>query len=270
MNSPASFDLLIIAAGNGSRMGGSLPKALVPITDEPNLTTTLKQIGNKFRKVFVATNSTIKSVWEEYFSNLRQTYPALAANVVNVPIMSGRGDGHAVMSTISAVNALHADFGLVESEIAVVWGDVFFPSAQIIDELFEQPLYGKSGIIPVVMEESPYVAIKTDFNNLVTHADFSKLGEINQVGYHDQSVFRFNTFKLMSALNAMHAVLNKGGKYITMNGEMSLLHSFHYLYSTGNGIHAMETQFPTMSFNTIEEVKAIQQEINEAWNKNQS
>lgn len=261
-------DLLIIAAGNGSRMGGSLPKALVPITDEPNLTTTLKQIGNKFNRVFVVTNITIKKVWEEYFSNLKQTYPSLAENVINIPITSGRGDGHAVMSAISSINSLNT--APIATEIAVVWGDVFFPNEEIIDELFEHPLYGKSGIVPVVMEQNPYVTIKTDFNNVITHADFSKLGETNAVGYHDQSIFRFNTHRLMSALTTVHLVLNKGGKYITMNGEMSLLYSFNYLYATGNGMHAQETKFPTMSFNTIEEVKAIQQEINETWNRNQS
>ena len=262
-------DLLIIAAGNGSRMGGSLPKALVPITDEPNLTTTLKQIGSKFQNIFIATNITMKAAWEEYFSNLNAQYPTVAANVHNIPISSGRGDGHAVMQTISAINAPNITTRL-EAEVAVVWGDVFFPNAEIIDELFADPLYGKSGVIPVVMEKSPYVTIKTDFNNMVTHAEFSKLGETNSMGYHDQSVFRFNTFKLTSALSALHAVLNKSGKYITPNGEMSLLHTFHYLYATGHPIHAMETKYPTLSFNTIEEVMSIQQEINDKWNRNQS
>ena len=90
-------DLYIIAAGKGSRMGGSLPKALVPINgDTPCLTTTLQQIGNKFLNVFLVVNIDILDVWEKYLYNQvdYSEFPLdYIKNVTLVPIKSGLGDG---------------------------------------------------------------------------------------------------------------------------------------------------------------------------------
>jgi bifunctional N-acetylglucosamine-1-phosphate-uridyltransferase/glucosamine-1-phosphate-acetyltransferase GlmU-like protein len=260
-----AFDLYIIAAGKGSRMGGSIPKALVPITDKPNLTTTLQQMGHKFTNVFVATNRDVQDQWHTYFTELSTNFPELSRNVVNVKITSGRGDGHAVLETIQTIISTRPKLELSD-QIVIAWGDVFFPDARIIDELFEQELDGL-GLIPVVHEENPYVTIAVDSDNWVTHADYSKLGETHESGYHDQSVFAFNLPLLMETLHHMHDVLDKNGKYITANGEMSLLHAFHYSYSSpyNGSVKAYETKYPTLSFNTIREVSAIQTKIHEQW-----
>jgi bifunctional N-acetylglucosamine-1-phosphate-uridyltransferase/glucosamine-1-phosphate-acetyltransferase GlmU-like protein len=256
-------DLYIIAAGKGSRMGGSIPKALVPITDKPNLTTTLQQIGYKFRKVFIVTNEQIHDQWSSYLLELAANYPMLYANVQHVPISSGRGDGHAVLE------ALTQTFGQnTSSDIVIAWGDVFFPQGEIIDVLLRPQLdWNTWGVIPVVKEVRPYVTVCVDEASNVTHADFAKLGETNEIGYHDQSVFRFDRDRLNNALSTMHHVLDKNGKYITGNHEMSLLHVFHYAANTNkrSGIVFQQTQYPTLSFNTVEEVAKIQKEIDEKW-----
>src|SRR5438552_17060854 len=93
-------DLYIIAAGNGSRLKAGVPKALVPITSEPCLNSTLQQIGSKFRRVFIATNIRANLQWKSYFLNLESTYPELAEPVVNLPIESGLGDGHATLQAL--------------------------------------------------------------------------------------------------------------------------------------------------------------------------
>jgi len=49
-----------------------VPKALVPIADEPCLTTTLQQVGRRFRKVFVVTNSLVHDQWLAYFESKKQ------------------------------------------------------------------------------------------------------------------------------------------------------------------------------------------------------
>lgn len=257
-------DLYIIAAGNGSRMGGSVPKALVPITDKPNLTTTLQQIGYKFRKVFIVTNELIFDQWTEYLRELAANFPTLYANVQHVPISSGRGDGHAVLE------ALNKTFGQnLSPDIVIAWGDVFFPQAEIIDVLLKPKFDHKVwGVVPVVQEVRPYVTICVDEGSHITHADFAKLGETNESGWHDQSIFRFDRNQLHSRLNVMDQVLNKNGKYITGNHEMSLLHVFHFAANdcaVRSGIVFQETEYPTLSFNTVEEVAEIQKEIDEKW-----
>jgi NDP-sugar pyrophosphorylase family protein len=254
------IDLFIIAAGKGSRMGGSIPKALVPLVDGiPNLTTTLQQIGHKFHNVYVVTNEEVFSAWEDYFIELKLKYPELSNNVRNISISSGRGDGHAVMEGMREARSMC-------DEIVVAWGDVFFPEEELIDELLSKQII--MGVVPTVFRADPYVALRLHENKIL-YANFSKHGEDTRDGYHDQSVFRFDRRSLRGALEIMHDVLNKNGKYITANGEMSLLHVFHYVANTSSEeipeIQAYETKYPTLSFNTVEEVAQIQKEINQKW-----
>lgn len=256
-------DLYIICAGMGSRMGGTIPKALVKITDKPNLTTTLQQIGHKFDKVFVVTNEENQGPWLEYFVALSKDYPELWNNVFNVAIKSGRGDGHAVLEGLRKSQALWQ----VSPDIVIAWGDVFFPHAEIIDELLSvEFLLEDFGYVPVQWEDNPYVTIVAQRDNTITHAEFSKYGELNEVGFHDQSVFRFKRDLLLHTLLDMDISLNKNGKYITQGNELSLLYVFHHVFNLfHHKIKILETEYPTLSFNTISEVEQIQKKIHEKW-----
>ncbi len=258
-------DLYIIAAGRGSRMNSELPKALVPITDEPCLTTTLQQIGHKFKNVFIVTNELVQYQWDIYFTKLWEKYPELYKNVVNIPITSGLGDGHAtLMGLAGAQRIMHSRKNYCASEVVVVWGDVFFPQAEIIDELLSRPMIG-AGLIPAVREDTPYVTLLVNNKMMCMSADFSKYGENHPTGFHDQSVFRFKLRELWNSLDSLHAAFWKNGRYITPGGELSLLYSFHHLANNESPAQIYETDFPTMSFNTAEEVAAIQTEIKEKW-----
>lgn len=252
-------DLYIIAAGRGSRMGGNVPKALVPITNEPNLTTTLKQIGHKFQNVFVVTNDSIQDQWQDYFMHLD---PQLKSNLHNVPISSGLGDGHAVLWAFAGVRHRFKD--LIESnDVVICWGDVFIQHAEIVDELLSRECY--SGLVPAVQEQNPYVTLLTDSHMAIMSADFSKYGESHPSGFHDQSIFRFNKGRLWEALSTISAAFWKNGRYITQGGELSLLYAFHFLYNSDMPATAYETDYPTLGFNTPEEVINIQREINSKW-----
>lgn len=250
-------NLYIVAAGKGSRMGGNVPKALVPITDEPNLTTTLKQVGNKFQNVFVVTNEHIQDQWVEYFS---KTDPTLLKNVKNISINSGLGDGHAVRE------ALYKTTSYIQYDVVVAWGDVFFPHAELIDELMSHQSNGV-GLVPAVTKSSPYVTLLTDDHLNIMSADFSKYGESHPTGFHDQSIFRFNRHALMRALDELHYSFWKNGRYITPGGELSTLYVFHRMWNTGRPAEVYETDYPTLSFNDKSEVAEIQKAISEKWNE---
>lgn len=261
-------DLYIIAAGAGSRLGGNVPKALIPITDEPCLTTTFKQIGHKFAHVFVVINNMVTEQWEQYQSTLAQEHPALTKNVVFIPISSGLGDGHAVLQGFLGVQNLKdtRPVSMFSNDVVIMWGDVFIQHAELFDELMSRPLQG-SGLIPAVREETPYVTLLVDDYMHCMSADFSKYGENHPTGLHDQSVFRFSRETLWHVLTVLSAAFWKNEKYITPGGELSLLHAFHYLYNVQQAVEVYETHYPTCSFNTPAEVASIQLEINAKWHK---
>jgi len=257
----SSTDLYIIAAGNGSRIDVNVPKALVPIVDEPCLTTTLQQIGHKFRKVFVVTNATMHYQWRAYLQDLENTYPELAKLVVNLSIKSGLGDGHA---TLQGLLAAEGNETTLSRDIVIAWGDVFFPRAELIDELLSIICQG-SGLVPAVYKTQPYVSLVVDENMRCVSAEFSKYEESYPTGLHDQSVFRFDLLRLRKSLCELHNALWKNGRYIAPGGELSLLYSFHHLYNSGDPVYVYETDYPTLSFNTVEEVATIQHEISARW-----
>lgn len=250
-------DLYIIAAGAGSRMGGSVPKPLIPLlNDEPNISTMLSRIGHKFENIFLVTSLKVQDYWQAYLNDPR--YAHLLFNVKNIPIVSGLGDGHAVLSAFKAVT----DLGVKHNDdIVICWGDVFFKHHEIIDEMFKTPaIYG---LIPAIKESNPYVTLLVDDKLNCLSADFSKHGESHSSGFHDQSVFAFAKNHLQQALNNLHVAFWKNGRYMTPGGELSLLHSFHYLYNIGTPAQVYETDYPTMSFNTPGEVNLIVKEISE-------
>jgi bifunctional N-acetylglucosamine-1-phosphate-uridyltransferase/glucosamine-1-phosphate-acetyltransferase GlmU-like protein len=256
-------DLYIVAAGNGSRMNVKLPKALVPITDEPCLTTTLQQISDKFRRVFVITNVLAREAWQDYFGTLEVEYPELASRIINLPIVSGLGDGHATLNGLIAAEEAEGAIALAQ-DIVVAWGDVFFQYAEIIDELLTARPAG-SGLLPAVHEQNPYVALLVNEQMQCVSADFAKLGESHTAGFHDQSVFRFSRHRLKMSLAEIHNALWKGRCYISPGGELSLLYSFHQLFNAGCPAYVYKTNYPTLSFNTVEEVASIQREISARW-----
>lgn len=257
----SSADLYIIAAGNGSRLKTNVPKALVQITDEPCLSSTLQQIGKKFRRVFIATNVCVCDQWNRYFEDLEAKFPELAGPIINLPIRSGLGDGHA---TLQALLSAEGVGDKLARDVVVAWGDVFFPHAEIIDELLSLDLKG-AGLLPAVREVDPYVSLLVDDGMRCVAADFSKHGECHADGYHDQCVFRFNLGSLKRSLIELHNALWKNGRYLAPNGELSLLYSFHHLYNSKDPAYVYETAFPTLTFNTVEEVVAVQREISFRW-----
>ena len=253
-------DLYIIAAGKGSRMGGNIPKALIPVLDgEPNIFNTIKLAGSKFRTIFVVINEDIADEWDKSIGHFET---AGTSNVHRVPIKSGLGDGHAVLAALCAIDSMSL-LNKPSNNAVICWGDVFIRDGKIFDEInthdFEK--WGYAGIVPAVQRSNPYVALKVDSLWQCFGVDFSKYGETNLNGLHDQSIFRFNRKKLFSALDQLHRAFWKNGEYLTPGRELSLLHAFHYLFNSGTPVKVYATNHPTVGFNTPEELAAIQKEM---------
>lgn len=252
----AITDLYIIAAGNGSRINLDIPKALAPIAGEPCLTTTLQRIGFQFSRVFIVTNILAAHHWRSYFQSLHATHRDIAERVTNLPIRSGLGDGHAALQGLLGAE----ERGEVSEEVIVTWGDAFFPQGEIVDELLSADKLG-SGLLPVVLEPDPYVCLLVNEQMQCLSADFSKHGEANARGFHDQSIFRFVRSSLRASLCSLHDCLWKNGRYITPSGELTFLYAIHQLYNAGDPAYVYETQYPTLSFNTAAEISAIKERL---------
>lgn len=251
-------DLYVIAAGIGSRLSSNVPKALYPISTEPCLTTTLRQIGCLFRRIFVVTNVLVNSQWCIYFKQLGAQYPSLVESVVHLPIHSGLGDGHATLQAFIA--AENFESAALSADVVILWGDVFVPDSSLFDELLDFHR-DAPGLIPAVYESNPYVTLVVDETMKCVAAEFSKHGEQNSAGFHDQCVFRFDRDRLKESLRAIHCALWKRDRYIAPGGELSLLYTFHQLHNSNNPARVYETSYRTLTFNTIEEVASIQRQV---------
>jgi hypothetical protein len=118
-----------------------------------------------------------------------------------------------------------------------------------------------SAVIPVCTEKNPYVTILTDSNMNALSADFSKLGETHLEGFHDQSIFYINNDVIYDSLQKMHEVLWKNGQYITQSKELNFLHILHYLRNINYPANCYITEYPTKSFNSIEELTKLENSL---------
>ena len=243
------MELIIIAAGNGKRMGNiSVPKVLYPVNGMPNLQRILNAAEDA--GVFDEIHIVIKASAENDFVDYFHKHPS-KVDVNLVSINSGYGDGHAIMEALVQI-------GASKDKAVVVWGDVYIENGMIFKELVSYEDQCFNVIVPVCKEESPYVTILADQDMNVTGADFSKLGEKHFEGLHDQSVFMINKNAALEALQTMHNVLWKNGRYISESKELNFLHAMHYLYNHDEPASCYITEYPTKSFNSIDEVQRIE------------
>lgn len=236
-------NLIIIAAGNGKRMGDiAVPKALYEINGYPNLYNTIVKCDGLFDTIYLVIKSTAFKQFDEFCEKHK-------FNCILIPIDSGLGDGHALMSALDSI---------VEDESIVLWGDAYLQNNEIVKELLEIEYEDSSMIFPVNIEKNPYVTIITDENMNAIAADFSKLGENHKEGLHDQSIFKIKNGIILKTLINMHNVLWKNGRYISESKELNLLHALHLLSCGDYPAKAYISDYSVGCFNTCEEALNIE------------
>ncbi|MEM2159349.1 MAG: NTP transferase domain-containing protein [Candidatus Nitrosotenuis sp.] len=241
--------LFIIAAGKGSRFNPNKPKALVEINGVPNIINTINHAKGIFDRIIVVCNVYFRDWFEDVIKN--------RSDVFVLPIKSGLGDGHAIREAI-----IESPFP-ISRDIVIMWGDAYVQSPAIFQEIRAEEYdsyYGEVGTLPVMLEENPYVAFKLDEenSNYCQSVDFSKKGEINVIGYHDQSIFKMNTLELITALDMLHNAFWKSTKYVTDTGELTFLYVIHYFHNTGKHVKMYQTVNSVLAFNTVEELNQIE------------
>ena len=235
--------LIIIAAGEGSRMG-YLPKAISLINGKPNLYNTVEKAYQYFDSIYICSLKKYETLYTEIVENFSDKCKV-------VTITSGWGCGDAVLE------ALHVIANVGETPI-VMWGDLYVEDGLIFKELLDKKIDDNSAMImPVVMEPNPYVWIeKHSFSNKIRRARFSKRGETISAGHHDQSMFKIDFTCVWDALTEMKNVLWKYDTYMP-DGQLEFMDILHYLFNTGVPATFYETEFKTYSYNTHDELKNI-------------
>lgn len=231
-----SKTLIIIAAGDASRMGYS-PKAAALVNNKPNLLNTVEKAESYFNRIIVFSNEKYEELYKNIVGNLAEV----------LVIKSGRGCGHAVMKSIDNLPSS-------DREIVMCWGDVYVNDGLIFEEILNYDMEYSPLLIPVQLEKNPYVWFKNT-EMIASCAMFSKKGEVIDEGYHDQSIFRFNSNFIGDSLHTMDMVLNRDGLY--SNGEMRFLDIVHFFYNMDHSARLYETKYPTLSYNTETELSLI-------------
>lgn len=269
-----TFDVMIVAAGNGTRMGDtSIPKILTEVNGKPNLWNTLdKFVNTPVNRVFIVVNhrnaDVINHYINEYYARanavpFKYNAPQIIArdDIEVITIRSGRGDGHAVLEAFSRLKN-HSKW------MFIMWGDAYITSSDIFDDCIrEYSVRTDDGVtlpsmfIPVINEVNPYVTFIVDHYMTCISADFSKRGEQHPSGFHDQCIFFCDMNIIIPHLETLENAYFKNGRYITDSGELTFLYLIHYLCNIGDPARAIITESPVLSYNTQGEVKEIEKTL---------
>jgi len=240
--------LLIIAAGNSTRMG-ELPKAVSLVHGTPNLYNTVDKAYRHYDKIFVSSNT-------KNFLLYREVLEEFDDKVQIVTINSGHGCGHAVLKTIEAIET---DDKFLESieHTSVCWGDAYFETDRIFYEITKTG-YSEPIVIPVIVEDNPYVWFETyDYHKTkIANSMFSKRGESTAIGFHDQSIFKIDIQKVKNALTILDTFTYKVSTKSYLQ-EIIFLDLVNYFYNTNDSCRLYVTEHRTKAYNTKEELADI-------------
>ncbi len=229
--------IYFIAAGKGSRMKSSKPKALHNVCGVPNVVRNINLIQD-FSDYRVVVNISDRKIFSEYVDKSKI-----------ITIESGYGSGHAIMK-----------LNLKDDDI-IIWGDAVITDIEIIKELMDYEYNNYSLIVPLKKVKNPYVNFLLTDDSKIKEVLFSKYGEISNSGYQDCCIFKASE-SLIKHLKGVHYAIWKD-RYITESNEFEFLYIIHYLYNISESAVGFLTEYPhgVLSYNNTEELNSIEQSI---------
>ena len=244
--------LLILAAGKSSRFGG-FPKAFCRFGDEYLAQKTVDLASSYYGTVYIAVNDEVYPEFRDALEN---------CHVIHIP--TGQGDSH---SFLRALRIIVKETSC--NKITLCWGDtayldkaVFRSAASAADALSGDV----AGVSLCSEDDDPYAWYDID-GSLIRRSNFRTEGCSVGKGMHDQSIFVFDTAKIMTQLEKYmaHLGIADGENYVnsSVSKEMKLLHSFTFFYE--NGLYPMSwLEIPSgmsYSFNTAQEYEQLKKII---------
>jgi bifunctional N-acetylglucosamine-1-phosphate-uridyltransferase/glucosamine-1-phosphate-acetyltransferase GlmU-like protein len=252
------MNLLIVAAGAGKRLSElSVPKPLAAINGKPNVFNTVLTLGTEFEKIFIAISLQHKRFFIRALSEMYTEFADHAEildKVQFLEIQSGFGSGHAVMVALQELTRKTPNESM---QVMLTWGDAYFADNNIVKEL-AQFAPCNTMVVPVVKKQYPYISMSVDKEMKCLGIEFNA-DEPKAHGLHDQSIFLVDALTMQTALSTFHNATWGLDRYIVDIGEFGFLHIVHYLANIGNHAKAYITDFPLQSYNTMQELKEIQE-----------
>lgn len=228
---------IILAAGKQTRFTNDKPKALANVT----MGISLLELNIEVMSRYV--DQIIVICAQEFFNE----FMSVTGNrALIVPITAGGGCGFATLKALEEINPQY------EEKVFLIWGD----SIQLNLPLYETCLdhYNGRFLMPVELQESPYVSIIADENGIIEDVKYSKFDGPQKNGWHDFSLFLFHGWLIKKQLYNL----------IDRNGEKLFLDLF-VQKSTRQTI--LGEIFPVKgfnsnnSFNTLEELQKIKEQF---------
>ena len=239
-----NFDLILAAAGSGSRMGGGLPKPLYQVNGKPLLEIILEKFKIELNKIIIVVSEHSRVSFEEFLRGISQKKQFEKLNFEIAVQTNINGTLGAVEAGLQRVKA---------NCVFIAWGDHIGISEEMIKKMKVNidDNQGKSLILPTVMRSNPYINFKRVENKIVEFQELKKLKFKINYGENDCGCFLFDTVSILKSIENFK--LRNGDR----ESEVNFLEVIPFLEKEKEGILTqVESDLQlTMGINSIEDVK---------------
>ena len=216
------LSLIIPAAGTGSRMGQSVPKALTPFMGSTFLELQIRKFKQFTDQILVVISHDELELFQEF-----RTKSGLEFEIVVQT--GGKGTYFAVTAAISKVK---------HRFVLIAWADQIGVSASLISRLCSRILIGDSpSVVPLFYTRNPYVKALLSESREIIGWKYLREGDTISEGFTDLGVFAFTTDHLQNSISN----IDKTKLPLTsVTREVSFL-DFISLFGVSNRIIILET-----------------------------
>jgi bifunctional UDP-N-acetylglucosamine pyrophosphorylase/glucosamine-1-phosphate N-acetyltransferase len=240
---------VIPAAGRGSRLGGDVPKLLLPLTSMQTVWDVLyEKLGQKVRHVVVILHPSAVARFETHLTGRRPENVNVSYALQETP----RGMGDAIFCGHSTWREF--------TDILVLWGDQPYVSASTIEKtlLLHHSAQPPALSLPLCRQPAPYVEYIVDNADRIVRVLETREGDACRPGgFSDVGVFCLSTEGIAENWKAYLQQSPRG----TQTGEVNFLPFLPYL-STACGWHTqhfeIEDTRESRGINTPEDLAFFQ------------
>ena len=182
------FSVVIPAAGSGTRMDQSLPKALTPFKGSTFLEWQIKKFENISDQIYVIVSENQYQLFKSHRDLNNLSYNIIIQN-------DGKGSFFAIKSVISQIKSKF---------LLICWVDQIGLSRSMILHTVTQFLITDcAALIPLIYQKEPYVKAVIGPNSKLISWEYRREGDLPKEGYTDLGFFAFQTASLKKCIDSI-------------------------------------------------------------------
>jgi len=238
------FDLIIAAAGKGSRLSVNVPKPLFEINNKPLLQIVIEKFNINLNKIIIVVSNETKENFEMFVNKIlrKEDFQKFRFEIVVQQKLNG---------TLGAVKT-----GLKfveEDKLFIAWGDHVGISENMVNRMVEnaKKQQENSLILPTVLRTNPYINFKRYENKIVEFQENKNFENKIPFGENDCGCFLLDKQSLISSIKEFQF------KNLNLAREVNFLEIIPILETKKKGIYTqVETDLRlTMGINTLEDAR---------------